>query len=790
MARSIVLGSRPHRSRPSAAGAALLSHKAAGAAILRHKAALAALAAFLLAGLAALDDYGVAFNEIPERFRGGLTIDYVLGRGAALSDFQDRAYGVAFELPLALAERAFGVEDSRGVHLTRHLLTHLFYLTGGLFAYLLARRLFGGGALALAALLLFLCHPRIYGDSFFNSKDVPFLSMFMAALFLTHRAFGRNTIWAFALLGAAVGALTNIRIMGAMLVPMVLAMRGFDLVFAASVGERKRILASAGAFAAAAALALYATWPYLWADPVGRFAESFAYMARHPYDPVRLFRGGEFTAASLPADYIPTWFSITTPPFALLLGGVGAAALLLRGASRPMRALADGRLRFGLLLIGCFAPPIALVVLLDSGVSGWRHMFFLYAPFSMLAVYGLRALLSAFAQARLRAGAYAAAGAGVAAAIASMALIHPFQHISFNFLVDRTSPESLKTQYSLHLEGVWAYAGLESLLRLRPSGTAALQYERSAAINREALPKADRERTLMVNEALAEFSLTRSPPEPGERTLRTWSVYGAAVAHLVEKTPGANPYPAAYEAAVSTEPAARSEHNVYLDREARSLTYVKEPCAVSPADGPFHLLIYPERTSDLPDAERALGRALVSFHFSERGAVFDGKCAAVVPLPDYPIAYIRTGQDRIFERDAAWEAEFPFAEAGARIAAYERATAREPDVRAAFDLRLDEERRTLTYAREPCAPSDLERPFFLHVTPERADDLPEERRALGFESLGFDFRLRGLLFDGKCAAQAALPDYPIAAIRTGQWARGEGEIWEAEVPFGGQGGAR
>ena len=780
LTRSIVLGSRPYRSHVSAAAAALL----------RRKAALAALAAFLLTGLAVLDDYGVAFNEVPERFRGGLTIDYVLGRDAALSDFQDRAYGVAFELPLALAERAFGIEDSRGVYLTRHLLTHLFHLAGGLFAYLLARRLFGSAALALAALLLFLVHPRIYADSFFNSKDAPFASMFMAALFLTHRAFARNTLWAFALLGAAVGLLTNIRIMGAMLVPAVLAMRGFDVVFAANVGERKRILVSAGAFAAAAALALYAAWPYLWADPIGRFAESFAYMARHPYDPVRLFRGGEFIAQNLPADYILTWFSITTPPFALALGGVGAAALLLRGASRPRRALADGRLRFGLLLIGCFALPVATVILLDSSVYGWRHMLFLYAPFSLLAVFGLRALLSAFAQARLRAAVYAAAGAGFAAAIASMALLHPLQHASFNFLVDRTTPERLKTQYSMHLDGVWGYAGLETLLRLRPSGTAALQHHSGVALDREALPKADRERTLIVNEALAEFALTRSRPGPDEKTLRTWSVYDNTIAYLVEKTPGANPYPAAREAAVSTEPVARSEHDVYLDREARSLTYVKEPCAVSPVDGLFHLLIYPERTSDLPDAERALGRANVSFHFIERGAVFDGKCAAVVPLPDYPIASIRTGQARIFEREAPWEARFPFAEPGARIAAYERAMAREPDVRAPFDLRLDEERRTLTYAREQCAPSDLPHPFFLHVTPEDADDLPEERRALGFESLGFDFRLRGLTFDGKCAAQVALPEYPIAGLRTGQWIRGEGEIWEAEVPFGGEGRAR
>ena len=32
--------------------------------------------------------------------------------------------------------------------------------------------------------------------------------------------------------------------------------------------------------------------------------------------------------------------------------------------------------------------------------------------------------------------------------------------------------------------------------------------------------------------------------------------------------------------------------------------------------------------------------------------------------------------------------------------------------------------------------------------------------------------------------QAPLPDYPIARIRTGQFVRGEGQLWKAVVPIG------
>ena len=63
------------------------------------------------------------------------------------------------------------------------------------------------------------------------------------------------------------------------------------------------------------------------------------------------------------------------------------------------------------------------------------------------------------------------------------------------------------------------------------------------------------------------------------------------------------------------------------------------------------------------------------------------------------------------------------------------------------------------------------------------DDLPEERRASGFDNLDFAYLTRGVVFDGKCAAVMPLPGYEIERLRTGQRSRGEGEIWEAELRF-------
>ena len=130
-------------------------------------------------------------------------------------------------------------------------------------------RLFGSRLIALFAMLVFLLHPRMYAHSFFNTKDLPFLSMFMIALYLTHRAFRRDTVWAFALCGAGVGLLVNIRIMGVTLIPAVLGMLALDAIYAVKRegGGVKRVFANSSAFLAALAATVYISWPALWSDP-------------------------------------------------------------------------------------------------------------------------------------------------------------------------------------------------------------------------------------------------------------------------------------------------------------------------------------------------------------------------------------------------------------------------------------------------------------------------------------------------------------------------------------------
>ena len=637
---------------------------------------------FLIAGIVVLDDYGLSHDDYFQRVLAIHTIDYALGKSNALFEYNwARTYGVAFELLTLLVERILGLEDSRHVHLSRHLLGHLFFLSGGFFCSLLVYRLFNSRLLALFALLLFLLHPRMYAHSFFNSKDLPFLSMFMMALFLLHRAFRKDTFSAFILCGMGIAILTNIRIGGVMLFVAVLAMRACDLFHASDQEERKHILRTARGFALAGVLTLYVTWPYLWSNPVGHFIKSFSEMAHYPFYSSELFQGERVDPMNLPPDYVLGWFSIMTPPVVLLLGIIGTGSILFRGVIHSCDVLRNTPLRFGFLLISCFMLPVIAIVSLGSTLyEGGRQVYFLYAPFCLVAVFGMHWLVSLSKRMSLRAGIYVLAGMGIAMTLVAMIRIHPYQQVYFNFLTDRTTPEYNSNQYWMDTWGVGSLKSLEYVLEHYPSSPIYIAddgYDGYHIGNtRKMLPKEDRQRVFIgIGLDAPNFSSWAVAPKGMEDIFVPSKIYSDKVYNntivtmaKLDLSPAgealADAWREVYRLATDGKPVVSSKFDVYFNENDRTLTYIQESCQSDLLVEPFLLIVYPVNVNDLPDKFKQAGYGSFDFFFREHGVVFDGKCMATVKLPKYRIARIQTGQyiSRLWREYSIWRAEFPVPE--------------------------------------------------------------------------------------------------------------------------------
>ena len=786
--------------------------------------ALVICALALLLGMAVVDDYGVFGDTQDQRAIGAATLRHLAGEDGLnrLWPPWNRLYGPIFEAQLALLERVLDSEDSRSLYLARHLLTHLFFLAAGFAGYLLAYRMFGSRWLGLFALALFLLHPRIYANSFFNSKDVPFLAMFMICLWLAHRAFrpsGNGTAihgafaicGAFAVCGVAAAVLTNLRVGGVIFVAVVVFMCLCDVVLAAGWRERRRVIASGTLFALSFVCTYYATMPYLWTDPVERFAEILRVLSAHPANYLQLFQGESMRASEIPRSYLPVWFGITTPPLALLLGIIGFAALvwriaaaLFRPGARLRAMLGNTPLRFEVLVAACFVLPVLAVILLQPNLyNGWRQLYFLFAPFVLLATSGLGALvgclrralalLSPRVPAAVVGGSLAALGLGGIAY--EMARLHPHQHLYFNLLANRpgvAAPQRFqmfdefgrKHSYAHILEEfTLKELTLEELADPEEHADEVFnihlyrarqnEFSQMGAVYKPGLElfgQREQKRFASDRNADPDFYVNDRafPPSLYERR-----VYGQLIVRVT--TPDlsrvddatADAYRTLYRDATATVPALRGDVDVY--RSEAAITWVKEDCA----EGDLH------RSMTMIALPLDGGGDRHEQHVD--GVRIGDACLWQTPLPAHAIAKI------IFPRIGALASDAYLEERRRGLAAI---SATPPAARSTFDVYLQD--RTLFYVKTPCVQKDAEAPFFVHVRPARVGDLPRSRRLHGFDTL--DFRFGGFdthwnyaasdLFDGVCMATLELPDYPVASIATGQYVRGGAGLWRVDVDVG------
>ena len=136
-----------------------------------------------------------------------------------------------------------------------------------------------------------------------------------------------------------------------------------------------------------------------------------------------------------------------------------------------------------------------------------------------------------------------------------------------------------------------------------------------------------------------------------------WSL--AASPRCAPTDTGGTMAPRKYAASLvgGSQPSIRSEFDVHLIENR--LIYVKEQCGPDDIDAKIFLHLDPVDADDLPEHRQQHGFDNLDFSFDRHRARLDGICLAQVPLPEYAITAIRTGQyirtDDGFHRP--WEGE-------------------------------------------------------------------------------------------------------------------------------------
>ena len=514
----------------------------------------------LVLGAALHRDYGMGWDEPADKLNALVSAKYVAlklapalaqrqPRLAELPDLhqhRDADHGVLFMLPLVVAEALWPGPDPALWAYWRHLLGFLLFVAGVWAVYRLGAAQQASWRWGLVGAGLLVLSPRIFAEAFYNYKDVVLFSLFALAMLTLTRLLREPTPGRVLLHAMACAAAIDVRSIGVLLPLLTL---GFGALEAGCRPVRRRgLLVALAVYLPALAVFTVLGWPYLWENPGGNFLAALRSFSQYA-KPLEVFYLGRFVSIQqLPWHYAPVWIIITTPvphvlAFLLGLGSLGWT-LVQEG---PRRWLRRTTARRQLLVLAWLAGPLLAVAVLHSAIyDGWRHLYFVYPAFVLLAVHGLRALWQAAQltprnllqpKARMLGARVLLVGTafGTAQVVWRMASEHPYQYSYFSFLPGPVVEQNFERDYW----GLSTKQGLQWVLAhdARPQIPVSMDEATGLTllINLKMLAPAERARLRIVSPAEAGyyFSIYRWHPGPYPASVgqpaHTIRVGGAAI---------------------------------------------------------------------------------------------------------------------------------------------------------------------------------------------------------------------------------------------------------------------
>ena len=431
----------------------------------------------ILIGTSIYKDYGISWDEPEQRLSGLVSMKYIgeyfdvaqIKKSEALAEYhqfnlesyRDRAFGVAFEMPLVALERVFHLSDERDIYFFRHYVNFLVFILGAYAVFKLSERRFESWRIGLLTTAFLILTPRLFAESFYNSKDLVFLAFFAIAtntaiIFVLQPSL-KNAFWH----GLATGVAMDVRLMA-----IILPVYTVILLLLRSVRNEQNVreaLAFGFLYFIFSALCVVAFWPWLWSAPGTNFLEALLSFTRWVRSDVyMLYDGMIIRSLTLPWHYLPTWISITTPPLYLFLGLIGMGSIIIKIRLKKLLLWKGNKEFQDIFFLGLFLGPILAVIFLHSVIyDGWRHLYFIYPAFLVIATKGWLEIWNFFQFNAWKKNIFILVTLGSMGTTAHwMWTSHPYQNVYFNFLVG----SGWKDKYDLDYWGLSNRRALELIL--------------------------------------------------------------------------------------------------------------------------------------------------------------------------------------------------------------------------------------------------------------------------------------------------------------------------------------
>jgi len=427
---------------------------------------------FLIVGVFSVNNYGYTYDEDNQRDLGIQAVDLILKNDQAIYSATNKYHGSSFTIIADIIERTFRISN---LFFIRHCLTFFLFFASLIFFYFLCKKIFKSWKHGLLATLFLFLSPRIFVDSFYNPKDLPFLSFFIIAIFTFYMFLEtRNVKFAF-FHGIASAFAAGMRIIGLLIPLLTILFFVIDFILDEKQNQPSvhndtyKKIQTLFIYLFIFIIAFCMVMPILLTNPIANLVATIKNMADFPHYSPSLFLGQRINNLDIPRSYLPVWMAVTTPIFYIVLfimGLFGFFAAIRKSLStfyKENKFLIIAALWF-------FIPVLGQIILSSNIYNGWRHMYFVYPALLIFAVSGIKWIYDLFKRKKLKFYSIYAAIAAILIVLNlgfisfEMIRIYPYEYAYFNVFAGKDLGVAEK-RFTLDYWGLSFKYGLEYILK-------------------------------------------------------------------------------------------------------------------------------------------------------------------------------------------------------------------------------------------------------------------------------------------------------------------------------------
>ncbi len=363
-------------------------------------------------------------------------------------------YGPFFDFFSAFLEDVLNIGDLYNVYHFRHLLNFILFFISTIFFYKIIDNRFNNQLISLLGFLFYISSPRIFAESFYNSKDITFLSLMIISTYFLIKLLRNFEIKNIIIFCLVAGMSTAVRPMGILLWIVFLFFFTIDCID--TKNYLKKNLNAVIGVSILYFLFTFIFWPYLWSDPINNFLYSFNSFKNYNWDGSIFYFGEYIKASNSPWHYTLVWIFITTPVIYTILLIIGFFKifniflnnLIKLESTTPQKFFNNLKEKEDMFFVSLFLGPLIAVIFFNSTLYGsWRHLYFIYPAMIYLIIFGTHLLLNKIKKKIYKNLFLSLIIITILINIFNISKLHPYQNIYFNFFVEKKANKLFEVDY-------------------------------------------------------------------------------------------------------------------------------------------------------------------------------------------------------------------------------------------------------------------------------------------------------------------------------------------------------